>query len=279
MTMRDARWVGMRALTGGKAYVNAPLGQLHYRRLRGPRATVILLHQSPFGLAEWVDVQPQLAAQGFDVIASDNPGYGQSDAPAGSVSVAMLADNLLELLDALELQRAVVAGHHSGAAIAAAFAARHPQRTAGVVLHGCPWYTAAEREQRLARPLMSLDPRPDGGHFADLFQAIHRVSGGQADTLLGASWATLGAVAAGHDPAAYRAVFAQDMQPDLMAIAAPTLLLTDTADVLHAKDREIAKLRGDFRYEIFSDLGSFAPMLEPLRWATIVGAFIGSIES
>ena len=149
-------WTGASALAGGKGYMQCRLGALHYRRLRGQaggeRATpILLLHQTPFGLAEWVDIQPLLADMGFDTIAPDNPGYGMSDPPPDSVTIADLANNLADLLDGLSVERVAVAGHHTGAAIAASFAARHPDRTASVVLHGCPVYSAAERESRLAQ--------------------------------------------------------------------------------------------------------------------------------
>jgi pimeloyl-ACP methyl ester carboxylesterase len=272
-------WIGAPALNGGKGYAACPLGATHYRVLSDGSsqsrhaAPFLLIHQTPFGLAEWVDIQPLLAASGRTVIAPDNPGYGMSDAPAAALTVAQLADNLVALLDHLGVQKAIVVGHHTGAAIAASFAARHVQRTAAVILHGCPLYTAEERAERLARPSRAFEPQADGSHLADMFKAIHAVSGKCPEALVTATWATLGAIFAGPETPTYRAVFANDMALDIARIKAPTLVLTDRADSLHAKDRQVAAMRSDFLLEEFSDGGSFSLMLAPRRWVQQVADF------
>lgn len=272
-------WIGAPALNGGKGYAACPLGATHYRMLSDgslqsrQAAPFLLIHQTPFGLAEWVDVQPLLASSGRTVIAPDNPGYGMSDAPAAPLTVAQLADNLVALLDQLRVQNVIVVGHHTGAAIAASFAARHAQRTAAVILHGCPLYTAEERAERLARPARAFEPQADGSHLTDMFRAIHAVSGQRSEALVTSTWATLGACLAGPDTQTYKAVFANDMSLDIARIRAPTLVLTDRADILHAKDLQVAALRGDFALEEFSEGGSFSLMLAPQRWVRQVTAF------
>ena len=271
-------WMGATALAGGKGYAQCRLGALHYRRLGRntdgrSNPAVLLLHQTPFGLAEWVDIQPLLAEMGFDTIAPDNPGYGMSDPPPDSVTIADLADNLVDLLDDLSVEKVAVAGHHTGAAIAASFAARHPDRTAGVVLHGCPVYDAAERESRLAQAAPQVHLREDGSHMSEIFSAIHS----RAPIPRGlstANWGTLGAWWAGFDTPTYRAVFANDMAADLDRIRAPTRILTDRGDSLHEQDRQVAARRADFSLEVFSDGGSFSLMLDPRRWAERVAEFV-----
>lgn len=273
-------WIGAPALNGGKSYAACPLGATHYRVLssgssKSRHATpFLLIHQTPFGLAEWVDIQPLLAATGRTVIAPDNPGYGMSDAPTAAITVAQLADNLITLLDLLGVAKVIVAGHHTGAAIAASLAARHAGRTAAVVLHGCPLYTAEERAERLARPARAFEPQRDGSHLGDMFKAIHAVSGQRPEALVTATWATLGACLAGPDTPTYKAVFANDMSLDIARIKAPTLVLTDRADSLHAKNLQVAALRRDFSLEEFSDGGSFSLMLAPQRWVQQVTAFV-----
>ena len=277
------KWTGASALAGGKAYAQCRLGALHYRRLRGQaggerKTPVLLLHQTPFGLAEWVDIQAILAEMGFDTIAPDNPGYGMSDPPPDSVTIADLADNLVDLLDDQNVERVAVAGHHTGAAIAASFAARHPDRTACVVLHGCPVYDAAERESKLAQAAPQIQLRKDGSHLADIFSAIHS----RAPIPRGlstATWGTLGAWWAGFDTPTYRAVFSNDMAADVDGIQAPTRILTDSGDSLHEQDRRVAGRRADFRLEVFSEGGSFSLMLDPRSWAERVAEFVSDASS
>jgi pimeloyl-ACP methyl ester carboxylesterase len=268
-------WVGARALAGGKGYAPGKLGQIHYRMLgEGGGTPFLLIHQTPIGFSEYVDVQPALAAAGRRSVAMDNPGYGFSDPAPGPVTVGDLADHLVPLCDQLRLSRVIVAGHHTGAAIAAAFAARHPGRTAGVVLHGTPLYDEGERATRLARLASTATPlKPDGSHLSDLFMAIGKHAGIDAQSLAGLTWATIGSLLAGPTSPVYRAVFSNDMSADLRAIRAPTLVLTDTHDVLHPNDQRVVGLRPDFTLRQFSQGRSFALMREPRRWAQVLLEF------
>ncbi len=267
-------WVGARALAGGKGYASGALGQIHYRMVgEGAGVPFLLVHQTPLGIAEYVDVQPALALAGRRSLASDNPGYGFSDPVTRPISVADLADNLRSLCDHAATGRVIVVGHHTGAAIAAAFAARHPSRTAGLILHGTPVYDADERAVRLARPPANLALRAYGGHFADVFLGIGKWAGIDSQTLSSITWATLATFLAGSTSPVYRAVFSNDMAPDLAAIGSPTLILTDRDDPLHANDLRVQRLRPDFALQQFSTGGSFALMREPRRWAQVLVDF------
>ena len=178
------------------------------------------------------------------------------------------------LLDHLGIAKVVVAGHHTGAAIAAAFAARQPNRTAAVILHGCPLYNAEERAERVGRAGRAFEPQADGDHLAEMFRAIHKVFGQQSESLTTATWATLGAYLAGANPPTYKAVFTNDMAKHIARINVPTLVLTDRADSLHDKDQQVAKMRSEFILEEFSEGGSPSLMLAPERWVQQVSAFV-----
>jgi pimeloyl-ACP methyl ester carboxylesterase len=268
------QWSGARALAGGKGYAPCPLGQLHYRDL-GPRRKTpfLLLHQTPLSMIEFADVQPLMAQRGRRSVAIDNPGFGLSDPAPEHVTVEQLADNLLGLLEHLQIGRVIVAGHHTGAAIAAAFAARHPRRTACVILHGTPLYSASERAERLARPAGDMELKPDGSHLSGMFKPIYGIMGPDPSNLSTATWATLGAFMAGPAPPAYKAVFAHDMAPDLLAIRAPTLILSDSHDILAANDSRAARLRPDFTLREFSSGGSPALTQHAPLWVETVLRF------
>lgn len=266
-------WKGAAALTGGKGYAAAPLGQLHYREMgQGAATPILLIHQTPMGMIQYVDVQPALARAGRRTIVSDNPGYGMSDPAPEGVTLPLLADNLVALLDHVQARRVIVVGHHTGAAFAAAFAARHPDRTAGVVLHGCPIYNAAERAERLARPSAGPVLKSDGSHFTDTFRGISQRNATPEQTA-GVTWAVLGLYFSTPHSPVYKAVFSNDMAQDVATIRAPTLILTDTDDSLHESDKRVAALRPDFTLKTFSQGRSFALMSEPQRWADTILAF------
>jgi pimeloyl-ACP methyl ester carboxylesterase len=81
--------------------------------------------------------QAQLAglSDAFHVISWDAPGYGlSSQLPWSEPRPENYADALAGFTEALKLTRIIVIGSSFGAVIAAAFAARYPQRVCGVVL-------------------------------------------------------------------------------------------------------------------------------------------------
>lgn len=68
------------------------------------------------------------------LIAPDLRGRGHSDMPVSEYGIPMHMTDVLGLLDRLHLDRAVVAGHSFGAAIAVHLAAKAPKRVAGLIL-------------------------------------------------------------------------------------------------------------------------------------------------
>ncbi len=70
-----------------------------------------------------------------NVYAIDLPGHGPSGGN-GRCSIPAYVDFVLAFLDAQELERAVIAGHSMGSAIALTLGIEHPERTRGLVLVG-----------------------------------------------------------------------------------------------------------------------------------------------
>jgi pimeloyl-ACP methyl ester carboxylesterase len=101
----------------------------------GPAA--ILLHGWPYDIHSYVDVAPLLAARGYRVIVPYLRGYGTthflaSETPRnGQQSVVAL--DAIALMDALQIERAIVAGFDWGARTANIIAAPWPQRCQALV--------------------------------------------------------------------------------------------------------------------------------------------------
>jgi len=270
-------------LAGGKGYAQTPMGQVHYRDV-GPRGgtPILLLHQSPWSMVEFADIQNALAARGFRAITVDTPGYGMSDAPAKIPSMADLADNLVPVLDGLDVRTVVVGGHHTGASIAVAFAARHPERVTGLILHGVPLYSAQERATLLARPETDRTLKVDGSHLSDYFKfVIAAAADSPANTfvnLRNATWAVLTLYLPDQD-IGHVAAFSYDMAPDLDRIHVPTLVLSDRGDSLNRTDRRVVELHPKFKYLEFSKGRLLSLMSEPDRWAGIAADFAASTNT
>ena len=98
---------------------------------------VILLHGWPYDIYAFVDVVPVLAQAGFRVIAPWLRGYGttrflSADTPRNGQQAA-LATDVIALMDALKIDKAVVAGFDWGARTAGIVAAIWPERVKALV--------------------------------------------------------------------------------------------------------------------------------------------------
>jgi pimeloyl-ACP methyl ester carboxylesterase len=83
----------------------------------------------------WHRSRPALAKR-FRTIALDNRGVGQSDAPPGVYSMAMMAGDAAAVLDAAGTESAHVFGVSMGGMIAQEFALQYPNRVRSLIL-GC----------------------------------------------------------------------------------------------------------------------------------------------
>ena len=73
-------------------------------------------------------------ARRFRVTLYDQRGHGSSSLPPSGYTTAELAEDLRQLLDALEVPRAHLVGHSLGGAVALHLAAQHPDRVASLVV-------------------------------------------------------------------------------------------------------------------------------------------------
>jgi pimeloyl-ACP methyl ester carboxylesterase len=97
----------------------------------------VLLHGWPYDIHSYVDVVPLLAAAGYRVVVPYLRGFGTtrflSDATCRNGEQAVLALDVIALLDALEIERATLAGFDWGARTADIVAALWPERCTGLV--------------------------------------------------------------------------------------------------------------------------------------------------
>lgn len=119
----------------------------------GSGTPVVLLHGSPHTRHLW-DAQRAALAPHRRVIAPDLRGFGDSAALADGMPLTMArhADDVAALLDALAIDRAIIAGLSMGGYVALAFWRRHRDRVRALVLLDtrASADTAAVRERRAA---------------------------------------------------------------------------------------------------------------------------------
>ena len=102
---------------------------------QGP--AVILLHGWPYDIYSFVDVAPLLASRGYRVIVPYVRGYGTTRFLSGDTfrngQPSALAADVIELMDALRIDKAVVGGFDWGARSADIIAALWPDRCKALV--------------------------------------------------------------------------------------------------------------------------------------------------
>ncbi|HKJ25477.1 MAG TPA: alpha/beta hydrolase [Myxococcota bacterium] len=104
----------------------------------GAGPVILLAHGSGRSVADWLEgLAAKLAEGGRRVVAYDDYGFGLSDRDHGwSYGNALWERQAVDVLDALGIERAVIAGHSAGGVVAATLAADHPERIRGAVFLG-----------------------------------------------------------------------------------------------------------------------------------------------
>src|ERR1700720_228663 len=98
---------------------------------------VMLMHGFPYDIHSYVDVAPMLASRGCRVVVPYLRGYGptrfRDPATPRSGEQAAIGADLIALMDALAVKRAVLAGYDWGGRAACVAAALWPERCTGLV--------------------------------------------------------------------------------------------------------------------------------------------------
>jgi pimeloyl-ACP methyl ester carboxylesterase len=131
--------------SSGKSASFSPLKQINAGVLNvgyveaGPTngRTVILLHGWPYDIHSFVDVTPLLAAAGYRVIVPHLRGHGTTRFLSGSTfrnaQQSVIALDIIALMDALKIEKAILAGYDWGARTANIIAALWPERCEAMV--------------------------------------------------------------------------------------------------------------------------------------------------
>ena len=128
-------------------YLDANSLRIHYVR-HGEGLPLVLLHGWPEFWLTWRKNIPPLA-EGFDVVAPDLRGFGDSDKPVLPDPPGDLLKDYVEdlrgLADALGFERFGIVSHDVGAYVAQAFARGYPERLSGLFFFNCPYPGIGER--------------------------------------------------------------------------------------------------------------------------------------
>jgi non-heme chloroperoxidase len=245
------------------------------------RPTVVLSHCWSGNMDTWAPVAARLVDDGFRVVRYDHRGHGRSTAPDGDVDVARLAADLCEVIEAVDVRDAVLAGHSMGGMTALAFAVHHPDvaaarlralvlvATSSGALARIPM-SAAIAPALVASPALErlLGSRP--GHV--LVRGVHGRTAGRA--ALRASRDAFVATAPTVRSSHLRAVLAMDLREGSRAITVPTTVVVGSRDLVtppsHA--RAIARTVPGARLVVVSGAGHMLPYEATEEVADVIAA-------
>src|SRR5512146_3084775 len=110
--------------------------QIYYKDW-GSGQPVVFSHGWPLNSDSWEAQMLFLADHGFLVIAHDRRGHGRSSQPWSGNEMDTYADDLAELIEALDLRDVILVGHSTGGGEVTRYVGRHGTgRVAKVVLIG-----------------------------------------------------------------------------------------------------------------------------------------------
>lgn len=118
------------------AFITIQNMAIYYEDKGDSNAPAVILVHGLFGSTEtWRYNADAIANAGYRVIAFDRPGFGLSDKPDWfDYRVSNQADLTAELMDALNIDTAIMVGHSAGANVMGHFAIRHPEQITKLVL-------------------------------------------------------------------------------------------------------------------------------------------------
>ena len=230
----------------------------------GQGPLVVLLHGFPDSAHTWSHAMPALARAGYRTIAPFMRGYAPTAIPAdGKYDSDTLGADVLAILSALGVGRAIVVGHDWGASAAYSAAALAPERVRLLVVSGTP-------HPRSIRPVPTTVWRLR--HFAPLSRpgAAKKIRAGNLMYIdaLWRRWSptwrdippseTAGAKAALREPGHLEAACAYyaDISPMKLPashkpnIAVPTVAFAGEQDVFPPRAYEKARTCFDASYEV-----------------------------
>jgi pimeloyl-ACP methyl ester carboxylesterase len=219
-----------------------PSTDIYFEDSGGSGQPVVLIHGWPLSHRMWESQINALTAAGYRCIAYDRRGFGESGRPNGGYDYDTFASDLNDLMTALDLRGAAIAGFSMGGGEVARYMSRHGGRNvraAGLIASIVPYMLkdetnpegidAAMVEEQMKQPIR--DDRPAFfAKFAKFFYGVGYVTSPVSDAVLHRFelMASQGCIKGILD--CIDAFCKTDLRPDLAAFNVPTLIVHGTGD-------------------------------------------------
>jgi pimeloyl-ACP methyl ester carboxylesterase len=225
----------------------------------------------------WRSYEPVLdrLPQWIRAIAVSQRGHGDSDKPDSGYGVEDFAGDVVELLDALEIDRAVLVGHSGSCLVARRVALEHPARVVGLVLEASPTSLCTDAARQFVSSVVMGLADPIDPEFARSFVAdtsSENVAPDVVDVLV----ADILKVPARVWHAMFLRLLEYDDTSELTRVGAPTLLIWGEDDALVSRETQEVLADRIPRGEliVYPAVGHTPRWDDPRRFSDDLAAFV-----
>ena len=226
----------------------------------------------------WWSYEPTLDAitSSIRTVAVSQRGHGDSDKPLAGYRVEDFSADVVSLLDALGIERAVLAGHSGSCLVARRVAIDRPERVGGLVLEASP--TTLRRDPGFEDFVASVVARLEDPVDANLARSVVVDTSSDAiePKVLDRLVEELLKVPARVWQEMFAGLLAYDDVSELGLITAPTMLIWGDADALVGREmqEELAARIPASELHVYPSIGHTPRWEDPLGFATDVAAFV-----
>jgi pimeloyl-ACP methyl ester carboxylesterase len=250
-------------------------------RSQGTRSdpSVVLL---PGPTDSWRSYQPILPAipPHLRVVSVSLRGHGDSSKPRSGYSIEDLTSDVVPVLDALEIHRAVLVGHSGSCLVARRVALQAPARVAGLVLEASPTTLRGDPNlEKFVNSVVSELTEPIDPDFARSFLAdtsTDELAAGLIELLV----EDLLKVPVHAWKEMFASLFDYDDTSELPLMNAPTLLVWGDADPLipRAMQDELVRVLPRTELVVYHGVGHTPRWEEPERFARDITTFASQLS-
>jgi pimeloyl-ACP methyl ester carboxylesterase len=226
----------------------------------GSGSTVILLHGGLGHSGNWGYQVPALTNSGYRAVVIDSRGHGRSTRDARPYSYELMASDVLAVMDALCLEKAVLAGWSDGACTALILAAKTPSRTAGVFFFACNMDPSGVNPFE-ATPILNRCFARHAKDYAQLSATPEHFKDFVADVTL-----------------------MQQTQPnysahDLAKISVPVVIVQSEHDEFIRREHSeyLARSIPNAELVVLKGVSHFAPLQRPEQFNAVMLSFVGKV--
>jgi len=240
--------------------------------------TLIFLHYWGGSSRTWDDVIAALP-NNYHTVAPDLRGWGASEAPASGYALADFANDVAEVITALDIQNYILVGHSMGGKIAQLFASRQPRGLIGLVLVApsppVPLTLPPEVQAEMRRAYesrQSIELSIDHMLTAKALTSGHREQVIE-DSLRGAPQAKLAwPTSTSHE----------DITREVASIRVPTIVIAgelDRVDSVELHKAEVLTRIANSVIHVLPATGHLSPLEAPKEVAGLIDAFAREVDA